>query len=64
MDRGYLDILTSEECPYCDRDKKRGYVFCYNCYFSLPEDMRKDLYLPMGGGFEEAVDDAVGYLMS
>jgi hypothetical protein len=59
----YVDILKSEECAYCDNDKKRGYVFCYKCYWDLPTHLRSYLYLPLGDGFEEAVDDAVEYLM-
>jgi hypothetical protein len=62
MSNYYLDIIKSNKCPYCDGVKDRGNVFCGSCYFSLPKDMRGDLYRPMGEGFEEAVDAALEWL--
>jgi hypothetical protein len=62
MSNYYLEILKSNECPHCDDFKERGYVFCGSCYFSLPEDMRGDLYRMMRDGFEEAVDAALEWL--
>jgi hypothetical protein len=58
----YLKILAGNECPYCDGPKQRGYAFCYDCYFSLPKDLKNGLYRKIGQGFEEAVDEALGWM--
>lgn len=57
----YIDMLKSEEC-ICGRPKKSMHTFCYRCYKALPAEMQKDLYLPMGDNYEEAVDKACKYL--
>ncbi|MEW6263362.1 MAG: hypothetical protein AB1641_09810 [Thermodesulfobacteriota bacterium] len=57
----YLQELKSEECR-CGRPKKRGQSLCSTCYYRLPEPLRFDLYLPVGGGYEGAYEAAVAYL--
>ena len=57
----YWQELQSEEC-LCGWGKKPGRSFCYRCYNRLPEHMRRDLYLRIGNGYEEALDEAVKYL--
>lgn len=59
----YIDELRSDECQ-CGRRKKPGHPLCGTCYFELPKDMRRDLWLPVGRGYEEAYDSAVQYLNS
>lgn len=59
----YLNALKSEEC-LCGRAKKPNNSFCFRCYKALPADMQKALYRRMGDGYEEAVDDACGYLQT
>lgn len=57
----YLEMLASEEC-LCGRPKKPRNTFCYLCYKALPADMQKDLYLRLGEGYEQAVDEACKHL--
>lgn len=57
----YLKEFKSEEC-FCGKPKKPRMALCYSCYKSLPIDMQRDLWLPFGGGFEEAWDEAIEYL--
>jgi len=57
----YARELHSEGC-ICGRPKRRGYSFCYPCYKALPPDMQRDLYQKIGAGYEEAYEDAVGWL--
>jgi hypothetical protein len=57
----YVDSLLSVVCQ-CERDKKRAYSFCYQCYNKLPLEMQRNLYCKMGDGYEEAYDMAVQYL--
>jgi len=56
-----LKELKSNECA-CGKYKKEGMSFCYNCYQGLPDDMQKALYNRFGLGYEQAYDDAVGWL--
>ena len=57
----YVDGLNSEECA-CGRAKKPGYSFCLWCYRRLPRDMQRDLYEPLGQGYERAYEAAVKWL--
>lgn len=57
----YLSELKSEECQ-CGKAKKSGKSFCYHCFKNLPDDFQKDLYLPIGGGYEEAYENSVKFL--
>ncbi len=59
----YIKELGSEECQ-CGKPKKRGFSFCYGCYFSLPKDTRRDLYQKLGEGYEAAYEAAVAFLTS
>ena len=56
-----LKELKSNECA-CGSYKKEGNSFCFRCYRGLPNDMQKALYNRFGNGYEEAYDDAVGWL--
>ena len=59
-----LDIiknLRSEEC-ICEKSKRKGFSFCYHCYQSLPNDMKKALYRKVNEGYIEAYEEAVKYL--
>jgi hypothetical protein len=61
----YATELKSEEC-FCGKTKKPRMSFCYRCYKSLPGDMQKDLYQPLGlEGIKEIAmvnPDAAEYL--
>ena len=59
--RFYLDVLKSDECQ-CGREKSPRHALCGRCYFRLPKDMQRALWRPVRGGFEEAYDEAVGWL--
>lgn len=56
-----LKELRSDECA-CGKYKKIGNSFCYNCFKSLPNDMQKALYARFGNGYEEAYEEAYGWL--
>ena len=56
-----LKELKSNECA-CGSYKKEGNSFCYNCYSSLPNEMQKALYRRFGNGYEEAYEEAYGWL--
>lgn len=57
----YLKELKSDECQ-CGRAKKPKNALCFFCYSSLPEDMKADLWKPIGRGYEAAYEAAVKYL--
>lgn len=59
--RFYAKELKSEECQ-CGRQKKSRMSFCYSCYKSLPVNIQKRLYYPLGNGYEEAYEEAVQWL--
>ena len=59
----YLEELRSDECQ-CGSKKLRDNTFCRKCYYELPKNMREDLYLFIGMGYEQARDAAVHYLNS
>lgn len=57
-----VDSLRSNVCPACNKKKKPHQSLCYPCYRRLPTDRKHDLYLDLGGGYEEAVGDAINLL--
>lgn len=57
----YYEQLISDEC-YCGKSKRPPDSFCYTCYKSLPEDLQRDLYQPMGHGYESTYESAVKHL--
>lgn len=58
----YLRELMSDECLCGVRDKYPKRSFCYRCYSALPRDLRDGLYRRIGGGYEEAFEEAHKYL--
>ena len=57
----YRRELQSNEC-LCGREKRPNHSFCYPCYTALPGDMREALYHRIGGGYEEAFEEAHTWL--
>jgi hypothetical protein len=57
----YYKELRSDGC-FCGKEKKPGFSFCYPCYSELPEELRSNLWLKMGEGYEEAYDEAMKFL--
>jgi hypothetical protein len=57
----YLDVLKSEQCQ-CESPKKRGQALCYSCFRDLPADLQREIYRPLGNGFEEAYEGVVEFL--
>ncbi len=57
----YFEELMGDECA-CGRPKRSKYSFCYQCYMSLPGDMRRDLYQSIGEGYEAAYEAAFKWL--
>jgi len=54
----YIDELKSDKCQ-CGAPK-----LSMQSFKSLPAQMRRDLYLVVGGGYQEAYDAALHYLNS
>ena len=57
-----LRSLGSPDCGGCGGKKKAKMSHCRNCYFALPSTLRKALYQPFGGGYEEAYEESLSYL--
>ena len=57
----YIKELRSSEC-LCGKGKRYGMSLCYDCYNSLPEEMKQDLWKGIGKGYEEAYEAAVKWL--
>lgn len=57
----YAGVLKGEECQ-CGRPKKRGRAVCTGCYYALEPHMQRALYRKIGNGFEEAYEEAVGWI--
>ena len=47
---------------FVTEEQKWGQSFCYKCYSSLPNNLKKRLYYPLGNGYEEAYEEAVSWL--
>ncbi len=57
----YREELFSDEC-FCGETKKPRTALCGKCYYRLPASMRKNLYLQVGNGYEDAYEEAVAWL--
>ncbi len=55
--------LNGRECR-CGHPKKARQTFCRDCYYRLPRAMRQALYDLVGNGYEEAYEQAAGFLAS
>lgn len=53
--------LAGERCA-CGAAKQPRQTFCRNCYYRLPETLRKALYKRLGQGYEWAYRTAREYL--
>lgn len=62
-DKGfYLKVMMCEECPHCDRWKRRGASFCYRDYKRLPVELQRALWRRIGRGYEKAFEAAFAWL--
>ena len=43
MDKFYGALLEGEEC-LCGKEKQKGQAFCHDCFSSLPDDMKREIY--------------------
>lgn len=57
----YFAQLRGNEC-LCGREKLPRKSFCGRCYHALPGDLKPRLYLRLGGGYEEAFEEAHRWL--
>ncbi len=57
----YLEKLASKVCQ-CGKSKKPRMIFCRNCFYRLPRDMRNDLAIGIKGKFSQAYDVAAKHL--
>jgi hypothetical protein len=57
----YYNELVGSEC-LCGREKKSRYSFCYRCYKALDPELQRRLYRRIGGGYEEAFEEAHKFL--
>lgn len=53
-ERQALKSFNCEQCPACPAPKQKGKSFCTKCYFKLPVEQRKALYMKFGQGYELA----------
>jgi hypothetical protein len=53
--------LKARKC-ICGSVKNAGHTFCSECYYTLPSNMRKDLYDRIGQGYEAAYARAIVHL--
>jgi hypothetical protein len=53
---------SSERCPFCNASKPKTSSFCSACWYSLPWELRMDLYHRFGEGYEEALAAAKEWL--
>lgn len=56
-------LLRAMNCQ-CGGRKSYGHALCRHCYFALPGDLKRDLYLRVGHGFEEQYRRAMDFLRS
>ena len=57
-----IQSLNSTTCPACGKTKRRAMSLCGGEYHSLPADLRKALYSPVGQGYESAMARALEFL--
>lgn len=50
--------LAGEECAGCGGRKQKKHSFCRRCYYKLPVNLRRSLYTPIGGGYEDVYESA------
>ncbi len=50
-------ILNDSRC-ICDRQKRAGNAFCFGCYRRLSKMIQRELYRPVGHGFEASYEVA------
>ncbi len=70
LDKIALIALASRLCPCGNVKQFKGksersedhVSFCRQCYYSLPDRLRRDLYKPFREGYTEAVSAAWDYL--
>lgn len=58
-----ITSLNSTVCPVCGGAKGRGKTMCFTDYAQLTGDLKRRLYHRVGQGYEEALHDALAYLM-
>lgn len=51
--------LQASVCPACGKHKRRAMSFCGPCFYRLPKPLRDALYLRVGKGYEQAMQDAL-----
>lgn len=54
--------LRGTVCPSCGGKKGEKKTLCYTDFMALPRLMRNDLWLPLGNGYEEALERALKFL--
>lgn len=50
-----IEILKNNQC-HCGKGKMPRNAFCRECFYKLPNAIRKALYSRVGFGFEQAYD--------
>ncbi len=57
-----LDSLRGAICPACGKTKKPMRTLCFSDFSKLPVPMQQALYRPIGGGYREALIEALKFL--
>ena len=52
-----IAILNADRC-ICDRRKRPGQAFCLGCYKRLSKLMQREMFRPVGHGFEASYEVA------
>ncbi len=57
-----LESFKSKVCPSCGGIKNPRQSLCGKCFYTLPGNKRRDLWLEWGKGYEEAFEVAMEHL--
>jgi hypothetical protein len=55
-------VRQGNSCAGCNAEKEPGKLVCRRCYFRLPENLRKGLWLRPNRGLTQAANRAIEWL--
>lgn len=61
--RSALADFLGKECAACGGEKRERMSHCARCYHRLPREMKGQLYLRFGAGYEEAFASSTTWLL-
>jgi hypothetical protein len=57
--------MSDRPCPnhsYCKRSRRRGEIFCHECYFRLPKEYRDMLWIKDWNALAKVMREALRWL--